>query len=101
MTLGLHDPRAEPRRTEVVLDRRGRWRARGRESAERRQPRSRTRQPGDVDGHPTIMPDVEEVEVVVAHHERSSLRVGDMFLKIDADQARTAVDGQAMAMAPI
>ena len=29
-----------------------------------------------------------EVEVVVAHHERATLRVGDVFLKIDADQAR-------------
>jgi hypothetical protein len=27
----------------------------------------------------------EEVEVVVAHHERATLRVGDVFLKIDAD----------------
>jgi hypothetical protein len=32
---------------------------------------------------------VEEVEVVVAHNERATLRVGDVFLKIDADQART------------
>ena len=30
---------------------------------------------------------VEEVEVVVARHERATLRVGDVFLKIDADQA--------------
>ena len=28
---------------------------------------------------------VDEVEVVVAHHERVTLRVGDVFLKIDAD----------------
>jgi aminoglycoside phosphotransferase (APT) family kinase protein len=35
------------------------------------------------------MADVVEVEVVVAHHERATLRVGDVFLKIDADQART------------
>ena len=33
---------------------------------------------------------VEEVQVVVAHSERATLRVGDVFLKIDADQARTA-----------
>lgn len=32
------------------------------------------------------MADVEEVEVVVAHNERATLRVGDVFLKIDADQ---------------
>jgi aminoglycoside phosphotransferase (APT) family kinase protein len=44
---------------------------------------------------------VGEVEVVAAHHECATLRVGDVFLKIDADQARTDVEVQAMAMAPI
>jgi aminoglycoside phosphotransferase (APT) family kinase protein len=44
---------------------------------------------------------VEEVEVVVAHSERATLRVGDVFLKIDADQARTDVEVEAMALAPI
>jgi aminoglycoside phosphotransferase len=48
-----------------------------------------------------MMADVEEVEVVVAHHECATLRVGDVFLKIDADQARTDVEVEAMAMAPI
>ena len=33
---------------------------------------------------------VREVEVVVAHNERATLRVGDVFLKIDADRARRA-----------
>jgi aminoglycoside phosphotransferase (APT) family kinase protein len=47
------------------------------------------------------MADVEEVEVVVAHHERATLRVGDVFLKIDADQTRTDVEVEAMTMAPI
>jgi aminoglycoside phosphotransferase len=47
------------------------------------------------------MADVEEVEVVVAHHERATLRVGDVFLKIDADQMRTDVEVEAMTMAPI
>ncbi|MGH3681028.1 MAG: aminoglycoside phosphotransferase family protein, partial [Natronosporangium sp.] len=47
------------------------------------------------------MADVEKVEVVVAHHERATLRVGDVFLKIDADQTRTDVEVAAMAMAPI
>src|SRR3954453_8127873 len=47
------------------------------------------------------MADVEDVEVVVAHSERATLRVGDVFLKIDADQARTDVEVEAMAMAPI
>jgi aminoglycoside phosphotransferase (APT) family kinase protein len=44
---------------------------------------------------------VEEVEVVVAHHERATLRVGEVFLKIDADQTRTDVEVEAMTMAPI
>ena len=47
------------------------------------------------------MADVEEVEVVVAHSERATLRVGDVFLKIDADQTRTDVEVEAMAIAPI
>jgi aminoglycoside phosphotransferase len=44
---------------------------------------------------------VAEVEVVVAHQDRVTLRVGDVFLKIDADQALTDVEVEAMAMAPI
>ncbi len=48
-----------------------------------------------------MMADVEQVEVVVAHRERVTLRVGDVFLKIDADQARVDVEVEAMAMAPI
>jgi aminoglycoside phosphotransferase (APT) family kinase protein len=47
------------------------------------------------------MPGVEKVEVVVAHHERATLRVGEVFLKIDADQTRTDVEIEAMTMAPI
>jgi len=47
------------------------------------------------------MAGVEEVEVVVAHHERATLRVGGVFLKIDADQTRTDVEVEAMAMAPV
>jgi aminoglycoside phosphotransferase len=47
------------------------------------------------------MADVEEVKVVVAHDERATLRVGDVFLKIDADQTRTDVEVEAMALAPI
>src|SRR2546429_1970516 len=47
------------------------------------------------------MTDVEEVEVVIAHNERATLRVGDVFLKIDTDQTRTDVEVEAMAMAPI
>jgi len=47
------------------------------------------------------MADMEEVEVVVAHQERATLRVGDVFLKIDADQGRTDVEVEAMDLAPI
>ncbi len=47
------------------------------------------------------MPGVEEIEVVVAHKECATLRVGDVFLKIDADQTRTDVEVTAMALAPI
>ena len=48
-----------------------------------------------------MIADVEEVEVVVAHQERATLRVGAVFLKVDADQTRTDVEVEAMAMAPI
>jgi len=48
-----------------------------------------------------MMANVEEVEVVVAHNERATLRVGDVFLKVDADQSRTDVEVEAMAMAPV
>ncbi|MEO3743536.1 phosphotransferase [Plantactinospora sp. B5E13] len=44
---------------------------------------------------------MEEVKVVVAHDERATLRVGDVFLKIDADQTRIDVEVEAMALAPI
>jgi hypothetical protein len=44
---------------------------------------------------------VETVEVVVAHNERVTLGVGDVFLKIDADQTRADIEVEAMAMAPI
>src|SRR5271165_5309522 len=50
---------------------------------------------------PAMMAGVEEVEVVVAHNERATLRVGDVFLKIDADQTRTDVEVEAMTMAPV
>ncbi len=47
------------------------------------------------------MTDVEEIEVVVAHNERATLRVGNVFLKIDGDQTRTDVEVAAMAMVPL
>jgi aminoglycoside phosphotransferase (APT) family kinase protein len=48
-----------------------------------------------------MMADVEEVEVVVAHSQRATMRVGDVFLKIDADQSRIDVEVAAMAMVPV
>ena len=47
------------------------------------------------------MADVDGVEVAVAHRERPTLRVGDVFLKIDADQTRVDVEVEAMTLAPI
>jgi aminoglycoside phosphotransferase (APT) family kinase protein len=44
---------------------------------------------------------VEEVAVVVAHRDSATLRVGDVFLKIDADQRRTDVEVEAMTSAPV
>ncbi len=37
----------------------------------------------------------------MAHHERATLRVGEVFLKVDADQTRTDAEVEAMARAPI
>lgn len=47
------------------------------------------------------MAGMEEIEVVVAHQACATVRVGDVFLKIDGDQARTDVEVEAMALAPI
>ncbi|MEU4081256.1 aminoglycoside phosphotransferase [Streptomyces venezuelae] len=44
---------------------------------------------------------MDEVEVVVAHSERATLRVGDVFLKVDADQARIDREVEAMSRAPV
>ncbi|KFG77404.1 phosphotransferase family protein [Streptomyces mutabilis] len=44
---------------------------------------------------------MDEVEVVVAHSERATLRVGDAFLKVDGDQARIDVEVEAMSLAPV
>ncbi|MFF6883938.1 phosphotransferase family protein [Streptomyces sp. NPDC012421] len=44
---------------------------------------------------------MDEVEVVVAHAERATLRVGDVFLKVDADQARADAEVEAMTLAPV
>ncbi|WP_172381811.1 phosphotransferase family protein [Streptomyces sp. MNP-20] len=44
---------------------------------------------------------MDEVNVVVAHAERATLRVGDVFLKVDADQARVDAEVEAMSLAPV
>ncbi|MFD5402304.1 phosphotransferase family protein [Streptomyces griseorubiginosus] len=44
---------------------------------------------------------MDEVEVVVAHAERATLRVGDVFLKVDADRARLDAEVEAMSLAPV
>ena len=44
---------------------------------------------------------VDKIEVMVAHDQRATLRVGDLFLKIDVDQARADVEVEVMALAPI
>jgi aminoglycoside phosphotransferase len=50
--------------------------------------------------HPSAE-DTDGIEVVVAHSERVTVRVGDVFLKIDSDQTRLDVEVEAMALAPI
>lgn len=44
---------------------------------------------------------VEQVEVVVAHRERATVRVGDIYLKIDGDRHAGDVEVEAMTLAPI
>jgi len=43
----------------------------------------------------------ERVDVVVAHDERATLRVGDVFVKVDADQTRLDREVEAMGLAPV
>ena len=48
------------------------------------------------------MADVDKpVEVVLTNNDRVTLRVGDMFLKVDADRARTEVEVEAIGIAPV
>ncbi|AGL13581.1 phosphotransferase family protein [Actinoplanes sp. N902-109] len=44
---------------------------------------------------------MDEVEVVVAHSQRATLRVGDVFLKVDVDPAHADIEVRAMALAPV
>jgi aminoglycoside phosphotransferase (APT) family kinase protein len=48
-----------------------------------------------------MMADVEEVEVVVAHRERATLRVGGVFLKVDTHEERVDREIEAMGMVPV
>jgi len=47
------------------------------------------------------MASMDEVQVVVSHSQRATLRVGDVFLKVDGDPAHAAVEVRAMALAPV
>lgn len=44
---------------------------------------------------------MDEVEVVVAHSQRATLRVGDVFLKVDSDAANADIEARAIALAPV
>ncbi|WP_019137722.1 phosphotransferase [Cellulomonas massiliensis] len=44
---------------------------------------------------------MEQVRVVVAHDERTTLRVGDVFLKVDGDDERLDAEVEALAAAPV
>src|SRR3954452_734631 len=44
---------------------------------------------------------VDPIEIVVAHSDRTTVRHGDAFFKIDADQTRTDIEVAAMAIAPV
>jgi len=44
---------------------------------------------------------MDEVKVVTAHSERATLRVGDVFLKVDSDQARLDREVEVMALVPV
>src|SRR5260221_7529310 len=48
-----------------------------------------------------MIDDMQEIEVVVAHRDRATLRVGDVFLKIDTEQTRIDREVEVMARAPI
>ncbi|MGZ0149145.1 phosphotransferase family protein [Kribbella sp. WER1] len=44
---------------------------------------------------------MSEVRVVAAHTERATVRVGDLFLKVDPDRARIDREVEAMSLAPV
>lgn len=44
---------------------------------------------------------MREVEVVLTNNDRVTLRVGDTFLKVDADPTRTGIEVEAIELAPV
>ncbi|BEP12183.1 phosphotransferase [Acidothermaceae bacterium B102] len=44
---------------------------------------------------------MQQVQVISAHNDRATVRVGDMFLKIDANQVRADAEVVAMELAPV
>lgn len=44
---------------------------------------------------------MNQVDVVLANNDRVTLRVGDTFLKIDADQRRTDIEVEAITLVPV
>lgn len=44
---------------------------------------------------------MDEVSVVVAHSQRATLRVGDVFLKVDGDPTHAEIEKRAMTLAPV
>ena len=52
-------------------------------------------------GRPAEDASVAEVDIVVAHRDRATVRIGELFLKIDTDQRNAATEVAAMALAPV
>jgi len=44
---------------------------------------------------------MDQVDVVLANNDRVTLRVGDVFVKVDVDQTRTDIEVEAIALAPV
>lgn len=44
---------------------------------------------------------MDEVEIIVAHQARATLRVGDVFLKVDPDEEGIDAEVEALALAPL
>ena len=62
------------------------------------------RKSAELSAFPSVTPVAghdEQVEVVVAHTERATLRVGDVFLKVDADPERVERELAVMARVPV